>query len=317
MLRLIRLIKRRPSVLYMSNDKKLGAVVLSKSKSLYAVSAISLGFILASCDNNGRAMNTELELGAQEKVGSGTVSSYAEYDVDGTPLAIGVQIPEASLKNLPSGSDHHHCADINGDGEVTYDTECAPEFEYFLPLPSRVDRDPSIPFRWAQLNWNPAGHPPAGVYSAPHFDVHFYMVPIAEVAAIDEGFCEQTLVRCDIYDRAMTEVPAQYVPEPYISVGSVVPGMGNHLINPTGPEFNGAPFTRTWIVGAYDGRITFLEEMVTLEYLQAQTDICFDVPQPSAFEAAGYYPTLSCMRHDLEEGVYTISLEGFVYRDAS
>jgi len=31
--------------------------------------------------------------------------------------------------------------------------------------------------------------------------------------------------------------------------------MGNHLLDLTGPEFNKQPFTRTWIYGAYDGKV--------------------------------------------------------------
>ncbi|MGH8662238.1 MAG: hypothetical protein ACREUB_10830 [Burkholderiales bacterium] len=39
--------------------------------------------------------------------------------------------------------------------------------------------------------------------------------------------------------------------------------MGNHLIDPTSPEFKGKKFTRSWIYGVYGGRVTFYEEMVT------------------------------------------------------
>ena len=38
--------------------------------------------------------------------------------------------------------------------------------------------------------------------------------------------------------------------------------MGNHLIDPTSAEFHGKKFTRTWIYGAYDGHVTFVEEML-------------------------------------------------------
>ena len=42
----------------------------------------------------------------------------------------------------------------------------------------------------------------------------------------------------------------------------MVPAMGNHLVDLTGPEFQKQPFTRSWIFGAYGGRIIFYEEMV-------------------------------------------------------
>jgi len=43
--------------------------------------------------------------------------------------------------------------------------------------------------------------------------------------------------------------------------------MGNHLVDPTNAEFNGKKFTRAWIYGVYDGRVTFFEEMSTREYV--------------------------------------------------
>ena len=33
------------------------------------------------------------------------------------------------------------------------------------------------PYRFMMLDWNPQGHQPPGVYTVPHFDFHFYMVP--------------------------------------------------------------------------------------------------------------------------------------------
>jgi hypothetical protein len=31
--------------------------------------------------------------------------------------------------------------------------------------------------RWKRrLDWNPRGHIPDGVYTVPHFDVHFYLI---------------------------------------------------------------------------------------------------------------------------------------------
>src|SRR3954447_5500734 len=35
--------------------------------------------------------------------------------------------------------------------------------------------------------------------------------------------------------------------------------MGNHLADPTGPEFNGERFTHTFIYGSWDDEVTFYE----------------------------------------------------------
>ncbi|MGH7674095.1 MAG: hypothetical protein ACREMV_02390, partial [Gemmatimonadales bacterium] len=82
-------------------------------------------------------------------------------------------------------------------------------------------------------------------------------------------------------------------------------------------EFNGKPFTRTWIYGSYDGRVTFYEEMVALDYLKSKPDVCNPIKATPAVAAAGYYPTTSCLRYDARADVYTVSLEGFVRREAT
>ena len=57
-------------------------------------------------------------------------------------------------------------------------------------------------------------------------------------------------------------------------VDAVAPAMGNHLIDVTGHEFQGMPFTRSWIYGVYGGRVIFYEEMVALDYLQSRPNAC-------------------------------------------
>jgi len=41
---------------------------------------------------------------------------------------------------------------------------------------------------------------------------------------------------------------------------------------------------------AYDGRVTFYEEMVTLDYLQSKPTTCFPLKSPAAVGVRGYYP---------------------------
>ena len=42
--------------------------------------------------------------------------------------------------------------------------------------------------------------------------------------------------------------------------------MGDHLIRPAAPEFNGNDFEHTWIWGRQGGRITFWEPMITIDF---------------------------------------------------
>jgi hypothetical protein len=283
---------------------------------LLTVSAL---VVLGGCVAQGGSpdASTNRIPGWMSDLGKGTVSSYAEFDARGTPRALGVAFSASALDGLPTdGSDRHHCFDRNKDGAVDPATECLEQYEVVLPLPDAVARRADIPFKWVLLNWNPHGHIPPGVYDTPHFDVHFYMQPIADVFALQSGPCGPEFMRCDQYEVARKPLPSNYMHPDFKDVGAAVPAMGNHLIDLTSPEFNKQPFTRTWIFGAYDGKVTFYEEMVTRAFLLSRPATCFPIKSLPAVGRAGFYPTRSCLRHDARTGEYTISMETFVFREA-
>jgi|SRR5215472_5077315 len=93
--------------------------------------------------------------------------------------------------------------------------------------------------------------------------------------------------------------------------------MGNHLLDLTTHEFHGGPFTRHWMYGVYDGRVTFYEEMVALTFMKSKPDVCFPIQSPDAVALTGYYPTRSCIRYAPGKDAYTVSIEDFVLRKAS
>ena len=274
--------------------------------------------LLTGCASLGTSTDgaTNRILGWKSALGSGTVSSYAEFDAGGTPRALGVAFSARALDGLPTGgSDRHHCFDRNKDGIVDLATECVHQYERVIPLPDAVPRRVDIPFTWVLLNWNPLGHIPPGVYDVPHFDVHFYMAPIEDVFALESGPCGPEFIRCDLFEVARRPLPVNYMHPDFKDVGAAVPAMGNHLIDMTGPEFSKQPFTRTWIFGAYDGKITFYEEMVTRAFLLGKPSTCFPIKSPPAVGVRGFYPTVSCLRHDARTGEYTVSMEKFVLRE--
>jgi len=252
--------------------------------------------------------------GAISALGNGTVQSYGEFDANGVPAAVGIAFSAQALDGLPSGSDQHHCFDRNKDGVVDRATECLHQHELVLPLPDAMARRADMPFKWVLLNWNPHGHIPPGVYDTPHFDVHFFMESIANVFAIQAGPCGPEFVRCDQFQTGRRPVPANYMHADFRDVEAVVPAMGNHLVDLTGPEFNKQPFARTWIYGVYDGKVTFYEEMVTRSFLLTRPDTCFPIKQPPAVAVTGFYPTVSCLRHDARTGEYLVSMERFILR---
>lgn len=92
--------------------------------------------------------------------------------------------------------------------------------------------------------------------------------------------------------------------------------MGAHLVDPRDPVGDG--FTRTFIYGQYDGRITFIEPMITkahLESVAARAAVggvgvqCDTITRPAAWQRPGWYPKKICVRY--AAGRYTVSLDDF------
>jgi Hypothetical protein TTHB210 len=259
--------------------------------------------------------------GGDQKLGNGTIKTYAELGANGKPIAIGVTFTRQALEGLPvTKTTTGRCFDINKNGRIDPASECEGDYEYRLAMPEKLSVRGDIPFKWVGFNWHPGGHVPPGIFDLPHFDMHFYMVSHKEIDAIRLGACD-IFINCDDRKRALVPVKPKYVHPDHINVGATVSLMGNHLINSKSPEFGRTPdtkkkFTHTWIFGAYDGKITFYEPMITLEYLQSRPKSCFNIKSPKAWQKAGYYPTRYCIRYNAGDGKYTVSLEDLVLRNA-
>lgn len=257
--------------------------------------------------------------GAKQKLGSGTVRTYAVVRDDGTPTAIGIAFKASALQGLPSElNTKGRCFDLNKNGRIDAHGECEGDYEQRLSLPAQLSENKDIPFRWVGLNWNSHGHPPKA-WSVPHFDFHFYMIDRKAVDAIRVGGCE-FFINCEDQKRALIKVPAKYVNPQHISVKATVSMMGDHLIDSKAAELapkNPKPFTHTWIFGAYDGHITFYEPMITRAYFLSHPNGCTRIKQPKAWEKAGYYPRVYCMRYSEKHKSYTVSLEGLKLRKAN
>lgn len=254
-------------------------------------------------------------------LGDGVVRTFAQIR-HGTPLAMGVAFPRRTLSGLPSEPhDGHHCYDVDGDGAIDRHHECIGGHEHVMFLPAALRERVDTPFQWVLMNWNPAGHHPHEAYGRPHFDFHVYIQDLEERNAIEEGPCG-LLVDCEDYARGTVPVPDAYRPRDYVDVGAVEAGMGNHLVDLSRPEFNGEPFTHTFIYGAFEGRISFYEPMITLDWFDGLStgrvaSDCFDLKLPTAWARSGWYPTAYCVRYRANRDDYTVSLERFAYRSAS
>jgi hypothetical protein len=113
------------------------------------------------------------------------------------------------------------------------------------------------------IDWNPMGHPPMNVYTIPHFDLHFYGISMAKVAAID---CQRPYV----VDPAL--VPEGYMlPDPE-APDACVPQMGVHAL-PATDLVDGFEFWETMIYGYNDNAMIFIEPMIAQRFFLEKRSI--------------------------------------------
>ncbi len=222
-------------------------------------------------------------------VGSGTARSFVAADAAGKPTEIGVALTETALTGLPA--------------TPAFGTM----FDVALPTSSAATQ---MPFDHISFDWNPNGHEPAPIYSAPHFDAHFYMQPSAAQHAIilDDP-------KGDILPAA-NKLPGGYITPPNVAPGRTVPMMGRHWVDPSSPEYApGGSFSHTFIYGSYDGRVTFIEPVFAKALLVPGLNVVQAIKQPAAYEVTGkYFPTNYTIRHDATTHEYIISLKDMVMR---
>lgn len=201
---------------------------------------------------------------------------------------------------------------LDGDALAVFDRD---PLEAHLHLPDDVDAQP---FTFIGFHYNPQGHPPADVYTVPHFDMHFYMIPEETVEQITTGPAT--------YSIPDAQIPTDYQRVPLVDTDDdgepdaplIEEDMGEHLIDTTSPEFQeDGEFTHTMIYGAYDedgdgtGRITFVEPMLTVDFLGGlDEEVVVDMKTPEEYAAAGDYPTQYVMKPSLRDGIY-VSVDGF------
>lgn len=252
--------------------------------------------------------------GDSVSIGNGRYQTFIRNSQYGKPEAVGVIFSKQTLDSLPVSpvTDGKTCLDLNGDNEIDMHEECVGGHSrtmYFTPNLTQ--------FKSITVNWEPHGHVPADVYDKPHFDFHFYTITdIERLASTPTGTCAG-LVNCAASAKAVNPIPAKYVHPDMFNTNLVYAHMGNHYADGKSPEFNGGGFTHTFILGAFDGAITFYEPMLTKAYLQTEPDQCTPIKQPAAYLTTGWYATKYCIRYARNIRQYSISLEGFKYRIGS
>lgn len=248
----------------------------------------------------GLPPGTHLQYGPPIPLGEGKVRTYVVLDEKAgrRPIEIGVAIDARTIEGrLP---------------------------DEMLQIPMQLPAQAPEPYRFVLFDWNPEGHPPPEVYGLPHFDFHFYWTSHAEVAAI-------TPADPDFAAKANAPIAADFVPEfyfvpkpPHEDVASVaVPGMGVHWNDVRTPELQAMlgnldahePFTKTFIYGSWDGRMTFAEPMITREYLLRRTSEVIPVPKPERYPQPGWYPAAYRIHYDAQKREYRVAIVDFAWHE--
>jgi hypothetical protein len=251
---------------------------------------MSAAVVLTSCEKDKDNPKEKIFKGPVEKFQHGKAWTWYEVDNNDKPLRLAIAVDDSAMasldRNAPDGGGHHH----NNMLSLKFHPKAA-----------------ATPFMHVGLDWNPFGHEPEPIYGKPHFDFHYYMISEADRMAIPPYEADSVKFK---------NVPAPaYFPPTYINPGGGVPQMGAHWVDVTSSEFNGQPFTQTFIYGSYNGKVTFYEPMITEAFIKANASFERTIPQPAKYQKTGYYPTK--MRIAKANGVTNIILEGFVLRQAS
>lgn len=246
-------------------------------QSIFAM--LALAIFAVSCSEKDNPLAGEFK-GEEATFGFGKVYTYVINDEDGNPQEIGVAMNDAAFDNF---------SQMSGDDQVSID------------FPKEADQ---TPFKHQFMGFASHGHEPLMFYGLPHFDLHFYTSTEAERTAI---------MPFDTVKAALVPGP-DYFPTAFFPAG-LVPQMGVHWIDPTSPEFNGQLFTQTFIWGSFDGKVTFLEPMITKAFIAANHHFEADIKQPAKYDQPGkYYPTKQGFHYDEAVGERRFYLKGFVKR---
>jgi uncharacterized protein len=240
--------------------------------------------------------NSGTFLGPSQPLGNGTVKTYTTLDEGGHPTEVGLQLSATALDGLPA-------------------TNKGLPLTLMLDFP---DQASATAFDHVMLNWNPQGHEPPELFGKPHFDFHFDMVDMATIEAIIAS-------DPDYAAKAERAPETKYVPQDYVippgapAAAQAVPGMGVHLIDfSDGSLVPGSyDFQHIVINGTWDGRYTFIEPMITREWLLTRPTSQQPLKLPQAYQKAAYYPTAYGVHVDEQSKDYVISLAGMTMREAS
>lgn len=259
-------------------------------RSLLATLTLAVSIGMVSCDDDTTDPDdlSGTFFSAEKNIGDGKAKLFVTRNADGDPTEVGLRISEAALTNLPdTGMGTSIGFDMISEGSETV-------------------------FKHVTLDWNPHGHPPA-VFAVPHFDMHFYTMTQAELMT------NINPADVDFQTKANNAPDSQYIPAGYVNPShpdsaEAIPFMGVHWID---LATMAPPFEEVMIFGAWNGKVHFVEPMMSLEWLMTKPSREENLAQPQAWQTTGYWPTTYSVDFDDTTNEYVITLGGLTMRTAS
>jgi hypothetical protein len=256
------------------------------------LSALFLALAINSCADDpvdpGVTDLTETKYGETIKMGNDSVRTYVKIDSLGNPAAIGIAIDADA---------------INGLGNAPLMT--------MLPLPN--DANSKLPYKTISMDWNPQGHEPEVFFGAKHFDFHFYTMTESEIHGISMDSNKM------YKEPVQSDVPAGYTG--YVNIPGMgriatggAPMMGWHFTDSTVPMIPGQyVFDKIFIYGFYNGKMNFMEPMITKEYLEKKETFTASIPQPQTYINSGnFWPTKYTIRFNAATNQYIVEMHDMV-----
>jgi hypothetical protein len=221
-------------------------------------------------------------------VAGGTMSTWARINGAGKVIWVGTTMPLSLVENQPPPGS-------GPAGAIAV-----------LNYPPVVQQ--TTYFNHAEIHSNLHGHPAnprfADIhrYEAPHFDFHFYSIPVAQVLTIP--FVPPSPL--------LPSVPAERLPVGYAQPEFSVLQMGRHAAQLS--EFTA---TDIWQLSLPVGFLPdasymhFIEPMITREFLLRRENFTLPVPMPAGLGRATQYPTECVALYDKDADAYHIVFKGF------
>jgi hypothetical protein len=233
--------------------------------------------LFASCEKDkGNDADTTYN-GPEVPVGNGVARTFATMRSTGEPKEVGVILTKEAFTGLPS---------TNTVYPLEFDTKA---------------KEGTL-FDHVALGLSATGHglPPTGNIGA-HFDFRFFMTTQAERLAIPAP----STAGYPAGGGFDVSPAAGYLPANY-AMNAAVNQIGRHWgenVFHTGHHVD-----HTMILGTWDGKLTFINPIITLPTLTSGQTHSVAFPQPQLFEKQGYYPTkYNISKDDKERHVVTLS----------